>query len=223
VGIESPEPIINEKTLKYNFANEGGVCGTFRVVKNLIGLWLLQGCRKQWEHTHEHSYDELIKMAEDTVPFPTIIDPNRAEFLNPADMTLAIENFCRATGQPPPQSIGESVRTILESLALAYRQTLEQLEEISGRNIERIHVVGGGSQNYLLCQFLANATGLPVIAGPAEATAIGNILVQAMAFGRISTLEELREIVRRSFPLDSYQPQNNSGWDRAYERFLKLK
>lgn len=223
VGIESQKPIINEKTLKYNFTNEGGICGTFRVSKNITGLWILQGCRKQWEHTHDYSYNELIKMAEDTAPFTAIIDPNRAEFLNPADMPLAIENFCRATEQNPPQIIGAFVRTILESLALAYRRTLEQLEEISGRNIKRIHVVGGGSQNYLLCQFLADATGLPVIAGPAEATAIGNVLVQAMTFGKISSLEELREIVKRSFRLDSYEPQHALGWDEAYKRFLKFK
>ncbi|GAI64522.1 unnamed protein product, partial [marine sediment metagenome] len=223
VGIESQKPIINEKTLKYNFTNEGGICGTFRVSKNITGLWILQGCRKQWEHTYDYSYNELIKMAEDTIPFQAIIDPNRPEFLNPANMPLTIENFCRATGQPPPKSIGEFVRTILESLALAYRNTLEQLRGISHRDINRIHIVGGGSQNYLLCQFLADATGLPVIAGPAEATAIGNILVQAMTFGKISSLEELREIVKRSFRLDSYEPQHVLGWDEAYEHFLKLK
>lgn len=220
MGIESQGPIIDKK---YNLANEGGVCGTFRVLKNINGLWLLQACRKKWANTREYSYIELTQMAESAIPFRAIIDPERSEFLNPADMPLAIKRFCRVTGQPVPQGIGQFVRVILESLALAYRHTLEQLTEISGKDIEKIHIVGGGAQNYLLCQFTADATGLPVYAGPIEATAIGNILVQAMAFGRILSLEELREVVRHSFSLNLYEPQHALDWDEAYGRFIKLK
>jgi len=220
MGIESQSPIIDEK---YNFANEGGVRGTFRVLKNITGLWLLHQCRKEWVGTREYSYAELIKMAENANPFVSIIDPDRPEFSHPADMPQAIKEFCRRANQPVPQDIGQFVRIILESLALAYRYTLGKLQEISGRDIEQIHIVGGGAQNNLLCQFTANATGLPVYAGPVEATAIGNILVQAMAFGRISSLEELRETVRRSFGLKRYEPQHVLDWDGAYERFLKLK
>ena len=223
MGIESQTPIIDEKTLQYNFTNEGGVCGTFRVLKNITGLWLLQECREEWTKTREYSYSELTELAKNAVPLTSIIDPDRAEFLNPVDMPLTIENFCRVTGQPAPRDIGQFVRIIFESLALDYRYTLEQLEEIGGKGIEQIHIVGGGSQNHLLCQFTADATGLPVYAGPAEATAIGNILVQAMAFGRISSLDELREVVRCSFSLDLYEPQHTSGWDERYERFMKLK
>jgi len=223
MGVESQAPIIDEKTFRYNFTNEGGVCGTFRVLKNIMGLWLLQECRREWAKAREYSYGELIRMAEDAKPFGSVIDPDRPEFLNPADMSHAIEKFCRVTGQPSPQSIGQFVRLILESLALAYRHTLDQLKEVSGKLIEKIHIVGGGSQNHLLCQFTADATGLPVYAGPVEAAAIGNILVQAMAFGRTSYLEELREVVRRSFSLNLYEPRHTSDWDEAYERFMKLK
>ena len=223
VGIESPTPIIDENTLKYNITNEGGVGGTFRVLKNITGLWLLQECRKEWAATRGYSYSELVKMGENATPCGAVIDPDRPEFLNPVSMPLAIENLCRATGQSVPRDIGQFVHIILSSLALAYRYTLEQLEEISGKDIEQIHIIGGGSQNHLLCQFTANATGLPVYAGPAEATAIGNILVQAMAFGRISSIEGLREVVRRSFSLNLYEPQRTSDWDKTYERFIKLK
>ena len=223
MGIESQVPVINEKTLKYGFTNEGGLCRTFRVLKNLTGLWLLQECRKEWAKKREYSYSELVEMAENFAPFVSLVCPDRAEFLNPADMPLAIADFCRATGQPVPQEIGQFVRVILESLALTYRHTLEELQEIVATAIEKIHVIGGGSQNHLLCQFTADATGLPVYAGPVEAAAIGNILAQAMAFGRISSLGELREVVRHSFSLDVYEPRYTSGWEEAYERFTKLR
>jgi rhamnulokinase len=223
MGIESPLPIINEKTLNYDMSNEGCVGGTFRVLKNIMGLWLLQECRKEWAKTREYCYDELVKMAENCAPLCTIIDPDCPEFLNPASMPLTIQEYCRRTKQPVPEDLGQFVRTVMESLALAYRFTLAQLTEISGWRIEQIHIIGGGSQNQLLCQFTADATGLPVCAGPVEATATGNILVQAMAFGRISSLAELRQVVRRSFKLNHYQPRRIAHWDDAYQRFLKLK
>jgi rhamnulokinase len=223
MGIESGTPIITGKTLSYNITNEGGICGTFRVLKNIAGLWLLQECRREWIKTREYAYSELVKMAESSAPLATIIDPDRPEFLNPGSMPLEIAKFCAVTGQPVPQDISQFVRVILASLAVAYRYTLEQLEEISGRDIKQIHIIGGGSQNSLLCQFTADATGLPVCAGPAEATAIGNILVQAMAFSKISSLDELRKVVKRSFVMNTYEPQRTSYWDEAYQRFLKLK
>jgi rhamnulokinase len=223
MGIESETPIIDEKTFEYNIANEGGICGTFRVLKDIMGLWLLQECRKEWAKNREYSYRELTELAENTAPIETVIDPDCPEFLNPVSMTQAIEGYCRATGQPVPREVGQFAHTILRSLALAYRYTLGQFEEISGQVIEQIHIIGGGSQNQLLCQFTADATGLPVYAGPAEATAIGNILVQAMAFGRISSLRELREVVRRSFNLKLYEPRRTPDWDEAYGRFSELK
>jgi rhamnulokinase len=223
MGIESPTPVIDEKTLKYNITNEGGVCGTFRLLKNIMGLWLLQECKREWSADREYTYSDLIDMAEKSVPLGAIIDPDRPQFLNPASMILAIREFCQTTEQPIPQEIGQFVQTILQSLALAYRYVLEQLSEISSQEITQIHIIGGGSQNHLLCQLTADITGLPVYAGPVEATAIGNILVQAMASGRISSLEELRKVVRQSFRLNLYEPQHTADWDETYERFVRLK
>ena len=153
----------------------------------------------------------------------SVVDPNAPEFIKPVSMAAAIADYCRTTGQTMPQSIGEYVRTILENLALTYRYTIGQLEEVSDRKITQINVIGGGSQNQVLCQFTADATGLPVYAGPVEATAIGNVLVQAMALGKVKSHAELREIVARSFPLTVYQPQHSAQWDEMYKHFLKIK
>jgi rhamnulokinase len=223
MGIESKKPIISERTLRYNFTNEGGAFGTFRVLKNIAGLWLLEECRRTWSKVNQHSYEDLIKMAESAEPFVSVLDPNRPEFLNPPEMPEVIVRFCRSTGQTPPQGVAQMVRIILESLALAYLETLEWLREIMDGSIERIYIVGGGSRNRLLCQLTADATGLPVSAGPVEATAIGNVLIQAAAFGRIRSLEELREVVMNSFDLEFYEPDHSSDWDEAYDRFLGMK
>jgi rhamnulokinase len=223
VGIESPEPIITDKAFQYNLTNEGGVGKTFRVLKNITGLWLIRECRKAWAETQNVSYEELIKRAEGSPPFTAILDPDRAEFLNPPDMPAAINAFCRDSGQATSQDTGQMVRIILEGLALAYHQALEQVAETSGRDIKQIHIIGGGSRNRLLCQFTADATGIPVYAGPVEATAIGNILVQAMALGTIKNLEELRKVVRKSFTATFYKPSPTADWDKAYNDFLKLK
>jgi rhamnulokinase len=223
MGIESKTPTINEKTLEYNIANQGGAGQTFMVLKNITGLWLLKECRNVWAKAREYSYDELIQMAAEIVPLGTVIDPDHPDFLKPDSMPIAIEEFCRTTGQPVPQDIGQFVRIILDSLALTYCHSLKQLEEVKGEKIAQINIVGGGSQNSLLCQFTADATGLPVYAGPVEATAIGNILVQTMALGKISSLDEIREIVKRSFRPNLYEPQPTSYWDKTYEQFVKLK
>jgi rhamnulokinase len=223
IGIETKAPIINEKTFKYNITNEGGICGTFRVLKNLTGLWLLQEYRREEAKTQEFSYAELSSIGMSTPSINSVVDPNAPEFIKPASMAAAIADYCQKSGQTIPQSIGEYVRTILESLALTYRYTIGQLEEVSGRKIMQINVIGGGSQNQVLCQFTADATGLPVCAGPVEATAIGNLLVQAMALGKVKSHTELREIVARSFPLTVYQPQHTANWDEMYKHYLKIK
>jgi rhamnulokinase len=223
MGIESKEPIVSRKAFEYNFTNEGGICGTFRVLKNLTGLWLLQECRREWLKTKEYSYAELNNLGMNTTSIGAVIDPNATEFIKPESMPQAIADYCRAKGQRAPQNVGEFVRTIMESLALSYRYTLSQLEEISGRKITQINIIGGGSQNQMLCQFAADATGLPVYAGPVEATAIGNLLVQAMALGKIGSHRELRDIVKRSFPLTSYEPQHSGPWDEAYGHLLKIR
>jgi len=222
MGVESRLPIISDPARDFNFTNEGGVKGTFRVLTNIMGLWLLQQCRRAWARDQEHSYQQLIQAASSAPPFRAIIAPDHPDFLNPPDMPAAIQAFCQRTGQPAPQTPGEFTRTILESLALKYRVVLDQARLICPHPINRIHVVGGGSRNELLCQFTANATGLPVIAGPAEATAVGNLLVQALALGQVASLRHIREIVRLSFPVRQYEPEQPQQWHSACVRFREL-
>jgi rhamnulokinase len=223
MGIETKKPIISEKASKYNFTNEGGICDTYRVLKNISGLWLLQEYKREEAKIQDFSYAELSEMGRNAVSTSAVIDPDAPDFIKPESMSRAIADFCRAHGQPVPQSVGEYVRLILESLALDYRYVQKQIEEISGRRITQINIIGGGSQNAVLCQFAADATGLPVFAGPVEATAIGNILVQAMAPGTIKSHPELRDIVKQSFPLVAYEPHRTGNWDEHYARFLRIK
>ncbi|MBM3134666.1 MAG: rhamnulokinase [Chloroflexi bacterium] len=223
LGTELPEPIINEQSLAFDFTNEGGVGGTFRFLKNITGLWLVQECRRTWAHQgQEFSYDELTQMAAQATPRRSIVDPDDGEFAKHGDMPARLRTFCQRTGQPVPQSPGEVVRCALESLALKYRWVLERLETILGRRLETIHIVGGGAQNRLLCQFTADATGRRVVAGPVEATAIGNIIVQAMALGHVASLAEGRRLVRHSCALATYEPVSSPGWEETYGRLASL-
>ncbi|GIW81723.1 MAG: L-fuculose kinase [Gemmatales bacterium] len=223
MGVEIPQPIINEKTLAFNFTNEGGVGGTIRLLKNIMGLWLVQECRRIWEKQGQsYEYAQLARLAEEAPPFASIVNPDDESFLLPADMPAALAEFCRRTNQPVPQSPGEFVRCALESLALRYRWVLQRLEELTEHKIEAIHIVGGGSQNDLLCQLTADACNRPVFAGPVEATAIGNLLVQAMGLGLLQSLADAREVVRRSFALKTYEPRDSNRWDEHYERFCRL-
>lgn len=220
LGLEIPEPIINADSLRFNLTNEGGVGNTFRFLKNIMGLWLVQECKRSWEQRGESvGFSELNALARAAKPFIAIIDPNDSRFLNPPDMPAAIAHFCRDTKQPQPESKGEFVRCALESLALKYKVVLEKLEHLRGKPIDVLHIVGGGVQDTLLCQFTANATGKPVIAGPIEATAIGNILVQALATGDIASLAEGRELVKRSYETVTYEPQETAQWDEVYHQF----
>ena len=223
MGVEIPEPIINDKSLKYNYTNEGGVGGTIRFLKNIAGLWPVQECRRFWKRGgHDHTYAELTQMAGRARPLVSILNLDSRPFLMPGDMPLKIEQFCRETDQPVPGSRGEHVRACLDSLALTYRQTLEGLEDVLGRKIAVIHIVGGGCQNELLNQMTADACKRPVIAGPIEATAIGNILVQAMATGDVKSLTDARQIVRESFDVKRYEPRDAKLWDEAYGRYMAL-
>lgn len=222
MGIETKHPIISREALELNFTNEGGVEGTFRFLKNITGLWLLQQCRKAWSQEQLYSYDELTKLIGQAAPFRSLVDTDDPSFFNPASMPDAIRQYCRETGQPIPRSHAEFVRCILESLALKYRATLDQLRRLSPRPMSRIHVIGGGAQNNLLCQFTANATGLPVIVGPIEATATGNIMVQALASGEVRSLVDMRNIVRASFQPISLEPLEVEAWESAYLRYTKL-
>jgi rhamnulokinase len=222
MGVEVSSPLINPAALSANFTNEGGIAGSIRFLKNIAGLWLLQQCRKEWASEKDLDYDELTRLAKEASPFGAFIDPDCPDFLNPPSMTEAIRSYCRRTGQKPPQSFGETGRCILESLALKYRWTLEELRRLSGKSISRIHIIGGGSRNETLCQFAAEATNLPVLSGPAEATAVGNIMVQALAMGQVGSIDEIREIVRVSFDVRAFRPSGAAEWDRAYARFREI-
>lgn len=219
MGIETDAPVINKETEELNFTNEGGVEGTIRLLKNICGMWLLERCRAAWGET---SYPDLIAEAEAAEPFRSLINPDDAVFANPADMEEAIRTYCTDTRQPVPETRGEVVRCIFESLALRYRQVLENLRGLSPRPIETLHVIGGGSRNELLNRFTANAVGIPVVAGPSEATAIGNVMVQAMAAGQASDMAGMRRLVHRSVSLKTYQPQDTGNWDIAYIHFKNI-
>ncbi|MFO7733430.1 MAG: rhamnulokinase family protein, partial [Candidatus Aminicenantes bacterium] len=222
VGTEESAPIMTPEALEFNFTNEGGVGGTTRFLKNVTGLWLAQGCRRAWEKDGPVSYEELARAAAEAPSFQTIIDPDSPDFLNPPDMPEAIRGFCRNTGQLPPGSRAAMVRSILESLALKCRLIIDRLRVIRGRAVEAVHIIGGGSRNDLLCRFTAEATGLRVLAGPAEATAVGNILVQAMALGLVTSPSGIRDIVRGSFAIRCYEPAGTPGWEDAYGRSLEI-
>ncbi len=223
IGVEEKAPVISAKSLESNFTNEGGVGGTVRFLKNVSGLWLVQGCRKAWSEERSVTYDELTRAAAEAPPFSALINPDDPGFLNPPDMPEAVAAYCRRTGQAFPETRAALVRSLLESLALKYRHVIGQLRSVLGHPIEKIHVIGGGSRNTLLCQLTADATGLPVVAGPAEATAIGNILVQAMAIGRIASPDEIRAVIRDSFELRTYRPAGTARvWDAAAARFESI-
>lgn len=224
MGVEVDRPIINEYSLAANFTNEGGVGGVFRFLRNIMGLWLVQECRRTWAADDEPlTYDHLTQLADQAPAFGPLVDPGDHRFLAPGDMPLRIQTFCRDSGQTIPETRGQIVRTALESLALEYRWTAERLDEMVGRHLPLIHIIGGGSQNELLNQLTADATGRTVVAGPIEATAIGNILVQAMALGLATDLSEGRQIVNRSFKVQVYEPQNRDGWDEAYTQYRRIR
>lgn len=223
IGTTVTEPLINAQSLGFNLTNEGGVNGTFRLLKNVTGLWLVQECRRTWAlQGHEYTYDDLTGLAESAAPLRSFVDPDAGDFLKPGDMPARMRSFCSRTGQPSPEGMGALVRCAIESLALKYRWVLGKLEAMLGRRMEVIHIVGGGTKNRLLNQLTANATGLPVVAGPVEATAIGNLLVQAIALGEIASAEQAREVVCRSFDVETYEPKRDAGWEAAYERFCDI-
>jgi rhamnulokinase len=219
IGVEVDEPVINTESLNSNFTNEGGYGGKVRLLRNTMGLWLLQKCLEAWRQQEEAlSFDDLTPLAEEASPFKCIVNPDDSLFLNPPDMPAAIIDFCRRNGQAAPTTQEEMLRCIFESLALKYRFIIEKLNSLRQKPVEVLHIVGGGSRNRLLNQWTANATGLPVIAGPAEATAVGNILVQAIAQGELTGVGEGRQWVAGSFSLESFEPQSQEEWNEAYER-----
>jgi rhamnulokinase len=217
LGVEIDDPIITEESLNNNFTNEGGVDKKIRFLRNTMGMWLLESCRRNWiREKASVDYALLMNLAKNAKPFKCIIDPDDSSFLNPPNMCEAIGGYCKRTEQTPPIKIGEFVRSILESLALKYRFLIDKINAMRQENIEILHIVGGGSQNELLNQFTADATGLPVIAGPAEATAIGNIIIQVIAKNQLNSLQDGRQLVARSFPLKTFEPQEQSRWNDVY-------
>jgi rhamnulokinase len=212
--------VITPDALRLNFTNEGGVDGTTRLLKNVMGLWMLQGCRQSWAAQGlVYDYRELIELATREASFHHLVDPDDESFLRSADMLTAIDQFCTRSHQPVPQGPGAYVRAVLESLAFKYRFVLRNLEHLSGKRIDQIHIIGGGSKNRLLNQWTADATGRRVFAGPAEATALGNLAIQILATGEATSLQEVRAIVDRSFPTEVFEPLETDKWEQHAERF----
>jgi rhamnulokinase len=223
-GLEVEAAFINEEALKANVTNEGGVYGSYRLLKNIIGLWIIQQCRATWKLQGELvSYDELAELARVAEPFRSLIDPDDPFLLVAGDHIERIQTRCRAQRQPIPETKGAIVRAVLESLALKYRQVFDELTSLTGRKIDTIHIMGGGSQNHLLNQFTANATGYPVVAGPVEATVLGNSLVQLITLGEIKNLAEGRQTVARMKGMKRYEPYDQPEWNESYKRFLNLQ
>ena len=223
MGVEVSEPIINDEMLRLNFTNEGGVGGTIRLLKNVAGMWLLEESRRQWAREGKNlDWDVLLSEAQKAEPFQSIIDPDDASFNVPGDLPGAVRSFCQKTGQAQPESVGAVARCCLESLALKYRWVVEAVERLTGKTMDTVRIVGGGSQNELLNQFTADACGKKVVAGPVEATALGNLMMQAVATGHITTIKEGREAVARSVELKEFEPKSQERWNEAFERFKEL-
>lgn len=223
LGLELDHPIINDDVYHANLTNEGGVGGTFRFLKNIMGLWLVQQCRETWNAAgHSFSYDDLVALAATAESFRSLIDPDDPAFFPPGDMPARIRAYCADHGEPVPQTEAEVLAAIYAGLAFKYRYTLDQLVRVSGHAVDRVHIIGGGSQNRLLCQMTANAVGRPVYAGPVEATALGNAIVQFMALGELGSLSEARTLLSRSMITDVYEPADTCVWDEHYARFVAL-
>ena len=223
MGIELHTPLITDQTRELNFTNEIGYGHSVRLLKNIVGLWIVQECKRYWaDREQDLDYDVITHLAASAAPFESFINPADPRFLSPGDMPVKVASFCRETGQPVPKKPGQVVRCVLESLALSYRRTLKQIERLTGRKIDRLHIVGGGAKNSLLNHFTANALRIPLVVGPAEATSAGNLLVQAIALGHLKSLEEARQVVRDSFPIETIQPPHRSTWAEAIERCDRL-
>ena len=221
MGVESDVPVINDDTYRLNYTNEGGAADTIRLLKNIMGLWICQECKRHWDKTDEVlGFDTLELLAGESEPFKCFIDPDDDMFYSPGRMPGKVAEYCMKTGQYVPRTKGEIMRCIMESLALKYREAVEGLEKIVGYDLPVIHVVGGGSKNTMLNRFTANSTGKRVIAGPVEATATGNLAMQLLALGEVSDISEARTIVRNSFPMQEYMPSEREEWDEAYGRYL---
>ena len=223
MGIEVESPIVSESANRNNITNEGGVDGSIRFLKNITGMWILEQCIKMWKlEGKDFSYPELVAMAESAPAFERFIDPDDSSFVNPANMLEAIDAYCRRTNQPVPTTDAEYVRLIFESLAMKYRMVLDVFQSYADFPIERLHIIGGGSRNRLLSQMTANSIGKSVVAGPAEATAIGNIMIQAWSKGVVSSLSEMRKMIAEAVQVETFMPNDVDRWDRGYAKFKEL-
>lgn len=222
-GTELPKPLLAPEALKLGFSNEGGMGGTARTLKNIMGLWLIQECKRDWDQSGQpQSFAGLVQLAEEAVPFRSFINPDDLLFLPPGGMPERIREYCRRTGQPVPEAQGEITRCIYESLAMQYRLALERLESLTGNRYSRLNMMGGGIQNKLLCQMTASAIGRPVWAGPVEASSLGNAVAQLIALGEIAGIREARALIKRSYPVDAYEPEDAGRWAEAFGAFLKV-
>lgn len=223
MGVELDEPMVTKDAMAHNFTNEGGAESKIRFLKNIMGLWLIQESRRQWDREGTLlSFDELEQQARAAEPFASLIDPDYKEFQTPGNMPERIREFCRKTGQKVPETKGEVIRAIAESLAFKYRHTIEGMEKVTGKSYPIINIVGGGIKDKMICAFTANATNRKVVTGPVEATAIGNVIMQGVAMGAIKNLYEGRKIVKNSFPTTEYMPENTDGWEKAYEKWKEI-
>jgi len=222
-GMEVDEPIMTDTVYNSKLSNEGTIQGGFRPLKNIMGLWIIQECRKQWKREgHDLSWNDIVAQASAAAPLRSIIDPDHPDFYGVGNLPKNIADYCRRTGQPVPETIGEISRCVYESLALKYRWTMERLEEMKGSAIDQLNITGGGIQNKMLCQMTADSINKPVVTGPVEGACIGNLLTQAMALGEIANIEELREVVKNSEDVSVYEPNHSDAWDEAYALLCKL-
>jgi rhamnulokinase len=223
VGVESAEPLVGDASYGANLTNEGGVAGTWRLLRNVTGLWLLDECRRAWAlGGRDHSHQELLSLAGSAPPLHSFVDPNDPAFLEPGDMPAKISAYCTRSGQEAPDDVGAVVRCILESLALKHAETVSLIGRVTGRQLDELYVVGGGANNELLCAWTAEASDRRVLAGPGETTVVGNMLVQAIALGELSSLADARDVVRDSFSQVVYEPRGSEAWREARERFAAL-
>lgn len=223
MGVVSDQAIINDTVFKSRLSNEGTITGKWRPLKNIMGLWIIQNCKRRWDREKSISWEEIVSLARSAPAFRSLIDVNDNLFFDGADMPGKIQRYCRETGQAVPGTKGEIARVVYESLAMSYRETFLDLEALKGGRIDVLHIVGGGAKNTLLNQFTANALGREVIAGPDEATAIGNLMVQVKASGEIKSTDEMRDVIRNSFTVNSFEPAGADEWAEQYERYLKVK
>ncbi len=223
MGSELDRPNVTEETFSYNFTNEGGVCGKIRFLKNIMGLWIIQESKRQWAREGKNfSFDDLEQAAWAAEPFKCFIDPDYEDFATPGNMPKKIRNYCEKTGQYVPQGEGEIIRCIAQSLAFKFRMVADAIEDVTKEPLQAIHMLGGGIKDTMVCRFTASATGKKVLAGPVEATSTGNAIVQLMALGKIENLTEGRKIVKNSFPIKTYEPEDNEAWEKAYEAYKKI-